>query len=125
MWQFMCVTVSNITIVAQQKNNKLVHTTINNVTLDGSILPRSQIALCGSIDVLSCRLLQTAANSERYFCLVLLELFKHNAITLQLDMMIFTGKWNRIQKCGSRGLASFLLTSRPKFTWILLNPSFR
>lgn len=62
----MCVTVSNITIVAQQKNNKLVHTTINNVTLDGSILPRSQIALCGSIDVLSFRLLQTAANIERY-----------------------------------------------------------
>ena len=62
----MCITVSNVTIVAQQNNNRLVHATINNVTLDGSILPRSQIALCGSIDGLSCRLLQTAANSERY-----------------------------------------------------------
>ncbi|XP_046637002.1 uncharacterized protein LOC124315393 [Daphnia pulicaria] len=63
--QFMCVSISNVTIVAQLNNNKLVHASVNNLSLDGSILPRSQIALCGLIDVFSCRLLQTVATTER------------------------------------------------------------
>ncbi|EFX77414.1 hypothetical protein DAPPUDRAFT_105995 [Daphnia pulex] len=63
--QFMCVSISNVTIVAQL-NNKLVHASVNNLSLDGSILPCSQIALCcGLIDVFSCRLLQTVATTER------------------------------------------------------------
>ena len=61
----MCVSISNVTIVAQLNNNKLVHASVNNLSLDGSILPRSQIALCGLIDVFSCRLLQTIGTAER------------------------------------------------------------
>ncbi|KAK4026287.1 hypothetical protein OUZ56_015296 [Daphnia magna] len=63
--QFMCVSISNVTIVAQLNNNQLVHASINNLSLDGSILPRSQIALCGLVDAFSFRLLQTVATNER------------------------------------------------------------
>ena len=79
----MCVSISNVTIVTQLNNNQyqLVHASVNNLTLDGSILLRSQIAFCFLIDAFSCRLLQTVstvlASSERcvdkdssfiYFC---------------------------------------------------------
>ena len=61
----MCVSINNVTFVAQLDNNVLVHATINNITLDGSILPRSQIAVCGTIDNFSSRLLQTFVSTDR------------------------------------------------------------
>lgn len=61
----MCVTISNVTVVAQLKNGQLVHASVNNLSLDGSILPRSQIALCVLVDAFSCRLLQTVASNDR------------------------------------------------------------
>ena len=68
----MCVSISNVTVVAQLSNNRLVHASVNNLSLDGSILPRSQIALCVLLDAFSCRLLQTVATNERlhYFSYV-------------------------------------------------------
>ncbi len=59
----MCVTISNVTVVAQLSSSRLIHASINNLSLDGSILPRSQIALCVLVDAFSCRLLQTVPNS--------------------------------------------------------------
>lgn len=62
----MCVSISNVTVVVQLNNRQLIHASINNLNLDGSILPRSQIALCVIVDAFSCRLLQTAmATNER------------------------------------------------------------
>lgn len=61
----MYLSITNVTFVAQVNNNLLIHATVNNVTLDGSILPRHQIALCCSVDAFSSRLLQTVICSDR------------------------------------------------------------
>lgn len=54
----MCVSITNVTVVAQLNSSRIIHASINNLSLDGSILPRSQIALCILVDAFSCRLLQ-------------------------------------------------------------------
>ena len=57
--QFMCVSISNVTVVTQvSEGRRLVHASVNNLSLDGSILPRSQIAICVLVDAFSARLLQ-------------------------------------------------------------------
>ena len=61
----MCISVTNVTVVFERSAGELVHASVNNLTLDGSILPRSQISLCVVVDGVSSRLLQTAATGER------------------------------------------------------------
>ncbi len=62
--QFMYVSVSNVTVVVQLDAGVLLHTTVCNISLDGSIMPRQLIAVSVSVDALSSRLLQMLVNQK-------------------------------------------------------------
>lgn len=59
-FQFMCVSISNITVAIFQKRDQAISVTLNCLSFDGSILPRSQIAVCVVANGFSCKLFETA-----------------------------------------------------------------
>lgn len=101
----MCVSISNVTVVAQVSGGRqLVHASVNNLSLDGSILPRSQIALCILVDAFSARLLQTvtAGTNERYR--------SSNSLSLHCHEHFFT-------PCSDQSASESLEVRMPNKSW--------
>lgn len=81
----MCVNISNILVVVYHRKNHAAFLSLSSLSFDGSILPRSQIAVCVEANGLVCKVVEASDERLALPLPLLLHLFSNLTYSLVMS----------------------------------------